>query len=738
MRDRDAFWTSYPVGDLTTKLTQEAIKSGIDAPVANAAVPAAVQANRPKPGWSAAKATELKDKLQESIKEKVGSHPLFKHEGDRRTEVLEQLGLDLEHYLTERPGLRRDSTNLVKRWAAAIATVLVMLGVLGWRSKRTLAGVLVGSRNRLSLSRLQLYIWTTLVLSMFLVTAAFLIGVAPRAALLPVYPAEIWALLGIVIATPVASGLILKPKQEQQPSAAALTESAVEHHRGVLETRTSSDRWSFLDLFTGEEVANAGEVDVSRFQSFIITVILVTIFVGWCAQIFWNIEPQAALQWAKWAKSGCYPPLDTTFVGLLAVSHGSYLAAAKAMQRAETWGKNPRGRRGYRDIGSRTDLRLAPRAAPLQPCLRLVRETSPLRQSLSVSRRVILTASSALVMPIWAGPARRPRGRGVGERRGQRLRLRRHLLVDQAVDRVVDLDRLERADPALVAGLAALGAAAAPRRCGACIHPASNAPPAPARLAPGRPGKSRRTSRWAITARSVEASKKGSIFMSRIRVIAPTASLVWTVERTRWPVSDAWTAMSAVSRSRISPTMTTSGSWRGLPEGGREAETDLGVDLGLANSVDRIFDGVLDREDVAGAVVEQSQACIEAGRLARSGRPGDEDDPVRLLRAHRGRERGPGPAFQGRRDRSRHCPCRGSEERPARRPGSAASTRGRRAICRPGSARSGRPGEPAARQCRSLAMTLIRLTTTGATWGGIRSVSRSTPSMRIRTTRPLS
>ncbi len=52
----------------------------------------------------------------------------------------------------------------------------------------------------------------------------------------------------------------------------------------------------------------------------------------------------------------------------------------------------------------------------------------------------------------------------------------------------------------------------------------------------------------------------GSTFMSRIRVIAPTASLVWTVDRTRWPVSDACTAISAVSRSRISPMRQTSGS----------------------------------------------------------------------------------------------------------------------------------------------------------------------------------
>ncbi len=44
--------------------------------------------------------------------------------------------------------------------------------------------------------------------------------------------------------------------------------------------------------------------------------------------------------------------------------------------------------------------------------------------------------------------------------------------------------------------------------------------------------------------------------------MAPAASLVWMVESTRWPVSEAWMAISEVGKSRISPTMMTSGSWR--------------------------------------------------------------------------------------------------------------------------------------------------------------------------------
>ena len=46
------------------------------------------------------------------------------------------------------------------------------------------------------------------------------------------------------------------------------------------------------------------------------------------------------------------------------------------------------------------------------------------------------------------------------------------------------------------------------------------------------------------------------------RLMVSVASRVCRVENTRWPVSAAWMAVSMVSRSRISPTRITSGSWR--------------------------------------------------------------------------------------------------------------------------------------------------------------------------------
>ena len=52
--------------------------------------------------------------------------------------------------------------------------------------------------------------------------------------------------------------------------------------------------------------------------------------------------------------------------------------------------------------------------------------------------------------------------------------------------------------------------------------------------------------------------------MSSSRVTVAAALLVCTVDSTRWPVSEAWIDICAVSRSRISPTMMMSGSWRSM------------------------------------------------------------------------------------------------------------------------------------------------------------------------------
>jgi hypothetical protein len=119
--------------------------------------------------------------------------------------------------------------------------------------------------------------------------------------------------------------------------------------------------------------------------------------------------------------------------------------------------------------------------------------------------------------------------------------------------------------------------------------------------------------------------------MSTMRVRVFGASLVCSVESTRWPVCAALIAISAVSRSRISPTMMMSGSWRRKArsaEAKRQADLRVHVDLIDAGNID--FGRILGRRDIAVGRVEDVEAGVERDRLAASGRPGDQDHAVGL------------------------------------------------------------------------------------------------------------
>ena len=75
-------------------------------------------------------------------------------------------------------------------------------------------------------------------------------------------------------------------------------------------------------------------------------------------------------------------------------------------------------------------------------------------------------------------------------------------------------------------------------------------------------GQSRRARRCATVITNVSATRYGCTPISDRRATAPQAVLVWIVEKSRCPVSDDRTAISAVAPSRISPSMMMSGSCR--------------------------------------------------------------------------------------------------------------------------------------------------------------------------------
>ena len=197
-----------------------------------------------------------------------------------------------------------------------------------------------------------------------------------------------------------------------------------------------------------------------------------------------------------------------------------------------------------------------------------------------------------------SSPTQRRRRRGLDDDAGELFDRREagedlvHAVVPERAHAVAQRGRLQLVARRLLrrSGSRARRSSACTRRCrcGRGTRSSSSgrsrpcgrpAPPRAPRRAPGRcaarsgrPPRPRAARRSAGTAsaraagpgrrRRRRAVTNGSTPISFSRVTAPGASFVCMVERTKWPVSAASIEIRAVSPSRISPTITTSGSER--------------------------------------------------------------------------------------------------------------------------------------------------------------------------------
>ena len=113
------------------------------------------------------------------------------------------------------------------------------------------------------------------------------------------------------------------------------------------------------------------------------------------------------------------------------------------------------------------------------------------------------------------------------------------------------------------------------------------------------------------------------MFISRLIVLG--ASLVCSVESTRWPVSAALTAISAVSKSRISPTRMMFGSWRrNERSAAAKFRPMFSLHLHLVDAGEVELDRILRGHDVGFGRVDLRDRRVERVGLAAAGRTGDE------------------------------------------------------------------------------------------------------------------
>lgn len=209
-------------------------------------------------------------------------------------------------------------------WLITLAFCLIILAIAGYAVRRRWSGILIDDRNKLSLSRLQLVLWTALLVSALMTAGLSNVALGDATPLQIAVPASVWALLGIGSFSFVAAPAILSQKSSgmappRLPQIEAslqktdlLSGAVVARGSVVVKEKVEDARW--LDLLRGD-TDDADYVDVSKLQQLFFTVLLVVIY----ASALYNV--MAGVTAIKE-----FPKVDEGFVSLLGLSHAAYLA----------------------------------------------------------------------------------------------------------------------------------------------------------------------------------------------------------------------------------------------------------------------------------------------------------------------------------------------------------------------------------------------------------------------------
>jgi hypothetical protein len=189
----------------------------------------------------------------------------------------------------------------VLAWLVIAALMVAFTAVAGHGVTGLARGLLIDERHRVTLGRLQMLIWTVLVLSAYLAAALANIGRDGGSPLDVDIPSELWLAMGISTASLVAAPAALAYKERR--------------HQAELQSWPSEADSRFSDLFRGEEVGDRDHLDLGKVQMFLFTVVLVLAYGLAVADMFDETSGTFA----------SLPAIDDGVVTLLAISHAGYL-----------------------------------------------------------------------------------------------------------------------------------------------------------------------------------------------------------------------------------------------------------------------------------------------------------------------------------------------------------------------------------------------------------------------------
>jgi hypothetical protein len=217
-------------------------------------------------------------------------------------------------------GLGRSGT-----WLLTMALFGGLLVLAGNTLKKRWDGIFIDERNKISLSRVQLVLWTLLLVSALLTVGLSNVSLGSATPLEIEIPASVWALLGIGSFSFVAAPAILRQKQQgPAPSRLAAIRTNLAAADGVNAANVDASgqvvtkgdpadaRW--VDIIRGD-TNDADYVDVSKVQQLAFTVLLLVVY---GSALFSLLKVLTVVT--------KFPPVDGGFVALLGLSHAAYLA----------------------------------------------------------------------------------------------------------------------------------------------------------------------------------------------------------------------------------------------------------------------------------------------------------------------------------------------------------------------------------------------------------------------------
>jgi len=239
-------------------------------------------------------------------------------------------------------GLLMPVERVFQTWLLTMAglTLFAMIAAHGLTGVFWL-GWLIDEQYTMSLSRLQMFLWTVVVLSAFLTAALVNIkmGYYDSAVAIAI-PQNVWLAMGISTTSLVSAPLILSRKKNETPSQEKMETNAVrlnladenaapaekeealkEHSMGKVFVNKKPEDARLYNLVCGEETSNFGVLDLSRLQNLFFTLILVGAYAA-------NLGSYLAGNVAASAfPLNAFPALSESAIALLAISHAGYLVS---------------------------------------------------------------------------------------------------------------------------------------------------------------------------------------------------------------------------------------------------------------------------------------------------------------------------------------------------------------------------------------------------------------------------